>query len=178
MHSMFTAGGRINRPENPLMPNYKYVPVAYHSRASSVRVSGESVVRPKGQRKPADQAEPDFGPCRNFDYELELGMWIGPGNELGNPIPIREAGRHVAGFCLLNDWSARDIQTWESAPLGPFLAKSLSTSISPWIVMNDALAPFRKAQPPRPNGDPAPLPHLFDTQDQQSGAYDTNGPRH
>ena len=167
-----TAGGRINRPENPLMPNYKYVPVAYHSRASSVRVSGEGVVRPKGQRKPADQAEPDFGPCRNFDYELELGMWIGPGNELGSPIPIREAGRHVAGFCLLNDWSARDIQTWESAPLGPFLAKSLSTSISPWIVMNDALAPFRKAQPPRPNGDPAPLPHLFDTQDQHSGAYD------
>lgn len=167
-----TAGGRINRPENPLMPNYKYVPVAYHSRASSVRVSGAGVVRPNGQRKPPEQAAPDFGPCRNFDYELELGMWIGPGNDLGCPIPIEEAGRHVAGFCLLNDWSARDIQSWESAPLGPFLAKSLSTSISPWIVMTDALAPFRKPQPPRPNGDPAPLPHLFDAGDQASGAFD------
>ena len=117
---------------------------------------------PNGQRKPPEQAAPDFGPCRNLDYELELGVWIGPGNELGSPIPIAEAARHVAGFCLLNDWSARDIQAWESQPLGPFLAKSLSTFVSPWIVTPEALAPFRMAQPPRPAGDPAPLPHLND----------------
>ncbi|MGE0222887.1 MAG: fumarylacetoacetase [Acetobacteraceae bacterium] len=166
-----TTAGRINRPDNPLMPNYKYVPVAYHSRASSVRVSG-AVRRPNGQRKLPEQAAPDFGPCRNLDYELELGIWIGPGNALGAPIPIAEAGRHVAGLCLLNDWSARDIQAWESQPLGPFLAKSLSTSVSPWIVMADALTPFRVAQPPRPAEDPAPLPHLFDTGDQSHGAFD------
>ena len=167
-----TAGGRISRPDNPLMPNYKYVPVAYHSRASSVRVSGEDVKRPQGQRKLPEQDAPDYGPCRNFDYELELGVWIGSGNALGTPIPIAEAGRHVAGICLLNDWSARDIQTWESQPLGPFLAKSASTSVSPWIVMTDALAPFRVAQPPRPNRDPAPLPHLLDAWDQTHGAFD------
>ncbi len=167
-----TAGGKINRPDNPLMPNYKFVPVAYHSRASSVRVSGEDVKRPNGQRKLPEQAEPDFGPCRNFDYELELGVWIGTGNTLGSPIPIAEAGRHIAGICLLNDWSARDIQSWESQPLGPFLAKSASTSVSPWIVMTGALAPFRVPQPPRPNGDPAPLPHLLDPVDQAHGAFD------
>jgi fumarylacetoacetase len=173
IHHAATAG-RINRPDNPLMLNYKYVPVAYHSRASSVRVSGEAIRRPNGQRKLPEQAEPDFGPSRNFDYELELGVWIGPGNELGTPIPIREAPRHIAGFCLLNDWSARDIQSWESQPLGPFLAKSLSTSVSPWIVTTDALAPFRMPQPPRPAGDPAPLPHLLDVPDQESGAFDIN----
>jgi fumarylacetoacetase len=167
-----TTAGRINRPDNPLMPNYKHVPVAYHSRASSVLVSGQVVGRPSGQRKTAEQVEPDFGACRNLDYELELGVWIGPGNTLGEPIPIREAGRHVAGFCLLNDWSARDIQAWESQPLGPFLAKSLSTSVSPWIVMTDALAPFRMPQAPRPHGDPAPLPYLLDAADQASGAFD------
>ncbi len=167
-----TTAGKINRPENPLMSNYKYVPVAYHSRASSVLVSGEAVRRPNGQRKLPEQAEPDFGPCRNLDYELELGVWIGPGNELGSPIPIAEAGSQIAGFCLLNDWSARDIQTWESQPLGPFLAKSLSTSVSPWLVTADALAPFRTAQPARPAGDPAPLPHLFDGRDQAEGAFD------
>ena len=166
------AGGMINRPENPLMPNYKYVPVAYHSRASSVGVSGGTVRRPNGQRKLPDQDAPDFGPCRNLDYELELGVWIGPGNALGSPIPMAEAGRHVAGFCLLNDWSARDIQSWESAPLGPFLAKSLSTFVSPWIVTTEALAPFRMAQPPRPDGDPAPLPHLRDAADQAQGCFD------
>lgn len=166
------AGGMINRPESPLQPNYKYVPVAYHSRASSVRVSGAPVRRPNGQRKPPDQAAPDFGPCRDLDYELELGVWIGPGNDLGTPVPIAEAGRHIAGFCLLNDWSARDMQRWESAPLGPFLAKSLSTSVSPWIVTAEALAPFRVAQPPRPAGDPAPLPHLWDPADQAQGCFD------
>jgi fumarylacetoacetase len=167
-----TAGGRINRPENPLMPNYKYVPVAYHSRASSVRPSGAPVTRPNGQRKLPDEAAPSFGPCRNLDYELELGIWIGPGNALATPIPIAEAARHIAGFCLLNDWSARDIQVWESAPLGPFLAKSFQTSVSPWIITPEALAPFRKAQPPRPAGDPLPLPHLLDAQDQAGGALD------
>jgi fumarylacetoacetase len=170
IHHAHTAG-MINRPDNPLMPNYKYVPVAYHSRASSVRPSGGTVRRPNGQRKPPEQAAPDFGPCRNLDYELELGVWIGPGNALGTPIPIAEASQHVAGFCLLNDWSARDIQSWESQPLGPFLAKSLATFVSPWIVTTDALAPFRMAQPPRPAGDPAPLPYLNDPADQANGCY-------
>ncbi|MEA2738766.1 MAG: fumarylacetoacetase [Acetobacteraceae bacterium] len=170
IHHAHTAG-TISRPENPLMPNYKYVPVAYHSRASSVRPSGGSVRRPNGQRKPPEQAAPDFGPCRNLDYELELGVWIGPGNEIGAPIPIAEASRHIAGFCLLNDWSARDIQAWESAPLGPFLSKSLSTFVSPWIVTTEALAPFRMPQPPRPAGDPAPLRHLNDPADQARGCF-------
>ncbi|MFO1028696.1 MAG: fumarylacetoacetase [Acetobacteraceae bacterium] len=166
-----TTGGMINRPDNPLMPNYKYVPVAYHSRASSVRASGTAVRRPNGQRKPPDQAAPDFGPSRALDYEMELGVWIGEGNDLGMPIPIGSAGRHIAGLCLLNDWSARDIQSWESAPLGPFLAKSLMTSVSPWIVTAEALEPFRIAQPPRPAGDPAPLPHLLDDHDQAQGGF-------
>ncbi len=170
IHHAHTAG-TISRPDNPLMPNYKYVPVAYHSRASSVAVSGGTVRRPNGQRKPPEQDAPDFGPCRNLDYELELGVWIGPGNDLGSPIPIAEAARHVAGLCLLNDWSARDIQSWESQPLGPFLAKSLSTFVSPWIVTTEALAPFRMAQPPRPDGDPAPLPHLNDPADQANGCF-------
>ncbi len=167
-----TAGGRINRPENPLMPNYKYVPVAYHSRASSVRPSGGHVLRPNGQRKRPDEVVPSFGPCRNLDYELELGIWVGPRNELGQPIRIAEAATHIAGFCLLNDWSARDIQSWEAAPLGPFLGKSFSTFVSPWIVTPEALEPFRTAQPPRPAGDPAPLPHLWDAADQAAGALD------
>ncbi len=116
-------GGKLLRPDNPLMPNYKYVPVAYHGRASSVRPSGLAVRRPNGQRKLPDETAPTFGPCRNLDFELEFGTWIGGGNALGEPIPIAEAHTHIAGFCLLNDWSARDIQAWESAPLGPFLAK-------------------------------------------------------
>ena len=171
IHHARTAGS-INRPENPLMPNYKYVPVAYHSRASSVRPSG-GLVRTSQRTAQAAEAgrSPDFGPCRNLDYELELGVWIGPGNEIGSPIPIAEASRHVAGFCLLNDWSARDIQAWESQPLGPFLSKSLSTFVSPWIVTTEALAPFRMAQPPRPAGDPAPLPHLNDAADQAQGCF-------
>jgi fumarylacetoacetase len=135
-----------------------------------VSPSGGVVRRPNGQRKPPGQAAPDFGPCRNLDYELELGVWIGPGNPLGTPIPIAQAPNHIAGFCLLNDWSARDIQSWESQPLGPFLAKSLSTFVSPWIITPEALAPFRTAQPARPAGDPAPLPHLNDPADQAQGA--------
>jgi fumarylacetoacetase len=152
--------GRLFRPDNPLLPNYKYLPIGYHGRSSSVRVSGEDVIRPSGQRKPPDAPEPDHGPSRRLDYELELGMWIGRGNRLGEPVPIDEAEEHIAGWCLLNDWSARDIQAWEYQPLGPFLAKSFLTSVSPWIVTSDALAPFRVPMPPRPNGDPEPLDYL------------------
>ena len=124
-----------------------------------------------GQRKPQAATEPDFGPCRYLDYELELGVWIGPGNELGTPIPIGAAREHVAGFCLLNDWSARDIQAWEYQPLGPFLAKNFASTVSPWVVTPEALAPFRTAQPPRPEGDPRPLDYLMDGEDQAAGAF-------
>ena len=162
--------GRQFRPDQPLMPNYKYVPIGYHGRASSVRVSGTPVVRPNGQRLPPGASEPVFGPTQRLDYELELGLWIGEGNELGQPIPIAEAARHIAGYCLLNDWSAREIQAWEYQPLGPFLAKSFQTSISPWVVTADALLPFRRPMPPRPEGDPAPLPHLADPASPSTGA--------
>ena len=155
--------GKQFRPDNPLLPNYKYVPIGYHGRASSVRASGEPVTRPNGQRKLPEADAPDYGPTRRLDYELELGLWIGRGNELGSPIPIGEAGDHIAGFCLLNDWSARDVQAWEYQPLGPFLAKNFLTSVSPWVVTADALAPFRKSMPPRPAGDPAPLPYLAES---------------
>ena len=163
--------GALFRPDNPLLPNYKYVPIGYHGRASSVRTSGVPVVRPNGQRKGPNDAEPTFGPSRRLDYELELGIWVGQGNQLGHPIPIGEAERHIAGYCLLNDWSARDVQAWEYQPLGPFLAKNFHTTISPWMVTAEALAPFRTAQPPRADGDPAPLPYLYDASDQQNGAY-------
>ena len=166
-----TTVGKLFRPDAPLMPNYKWVPIGYHGRASSVRIPGE-VRRPSGQRKPAAETVPTFGPCRNLDYELELGIWVGPGNAPGAPIPITEAERHIAGYCLLNDWSARDIQGWEYQPLGPFLAKSFHTTISPWIITPEALAPFRAPQPPRPPGDPAPLPYLSDAADQAAGALD------
>jgi fumarylacetoacetase len=166
-----TNTGRLFRPDNPLLPNYKHVPVAYHGRASSVVPSGTPVRRPSGQRKPATDPAPSFGPSRNLDYEMELGIWIGgPGNALGEPIPIARAADHVAGFCLLNDWSARDIQGWEYQPLGPFLAKNFATSISPWVVTPEALAPFRAAQPPRPEGDPRPMDYLWDEADQAQGA--------
>jgi len=129
--------GRQFRPDNPLLPNYKYVPIGYHGRSSSIRISGGLVRRPRGQRKPASETLPSFGPSRNLDYELELGIWIGPGNKPGEPIPISGAGEHIAGFCLLNDWSARDIQAWEYQPLGPFLSKSFATTISPWVITPD-----------------------------------------
>jgi len=167
-----TNTGRMFRPDSPLLPNYKYVPVAYHGRASSIRPSGVPVRRPNGQRKRPAETEPSFGPSRNLDYELELGVWIGPGNALGEPIPIAKAADHIAGFCLLNDWSARDLQAWEYQPLGPFLAKNFATTISPWIVTPEALALFRAAQPARPDGDPAPLPYLWDEADQRTGALD------
>ena len=164
--------GRLFRPDQPLMPNYKHVPIAYHGRASSVRVSGAPVHRPNGQRKPAKEAEPSFGPCRNLDYELELGVWIGPGNAPGEPVGIADAADHIAGFCLLNDWSARDIQGWEYQPLGPFLAKNFCTTISPWIIMPEALEPFRCAAMARPEGDPAPMAYLADAGDQARGGLD------
>ncbi|AWB25268.1 fumarylacetoacetase [Methylobacterium currus] len=164
--------GKQFRPDNPLLPNYKHVPIGYHGRASSIRPSGTPVRRPRGQSKAPDAAEPSFGPSRRLDLELELGVWIGPGNELGTPIPIGVAPAHIAGYCLLNDWSARDIQAWEYQPLGPFLAKNFASTISPWIVTPEALAPFRIAQAARPAGDPTPLPYLLDESDQSGGAFD------
>jgi len=164
--------GKLFRPDNPLLPNYKYVPIGYHGRASTIRPSGTDVRRPKGQTLPAGGTEPVFGPCARLDYELELGIWIGQGNDMGDSIAIGDAAEHIAGFCLLNDWSARDIQAWEYQPLGPFLSKSFITSISPWVVTAEALEPFRRAQPARPQGDPQPLPYLYDTRDQMAGAFD------
>ncbi|MCF5654789.1 fumarylacetoacetase [Pseudomonas poae] len=164
--------GKLFRPDSPLMPNYKYVPIGYHGRASTIRPSGTEVRRPKGQTLPAGHSEPVFGPCARLDYELELGIWIGQGNAMGDAIAIGDAAEHIGGFCLLNDWSARDIQAWEYQPLGPFLSKSFITTISPWVVTVEALEPFRKAQPPRPEGDPQPLSYLLDTRDQAAGALD------
>src|SRR6185437_7085702 len=155
-----TRVGKLFRPDNPLLPNYKYVPIGYHGRASSIVVSGSEVRRPSGQTKPAQAAEPAFGPARSLDYELEVGVFIGQGNELGRAIGIDQAEQHVFGLCLVNDWSARDIQSWEYQPLGPFLAKNFATTISPWVVPLEALAPYRTALTERPVGDPAPLPYL------------------
>ncbi|SFJ92597.1 fumarylacetoacetate hydrolase [Bosea sp. OK403] len=164
--------GSLLRPDNPLLPNYKYVPIGYHGRASSVLPSGAPVTRPNGQRKRPEEEAPSFGPCRNLDYELEIGAWIGPGNALGTPIAIDNAEDHVAGLCLLNDWSARDIQAWEYQPLGPFLSKDFATTISPWIVTAEALAPFRRTQMARPEGDPAPLSYLQPRTTGRQDAFD------
>jgi fumarylacetoacetase len=164
-----TKVGALFRPDNPLLPNYKHVPIGYHGRASSVRVSGEDVVRPRGQTKAPDAETPSFGPSKRLDFELELGVWVGPGNALGDPVGIADASRHIGGFCLLNDWSARDFQAWEYQPLGPFLAKNFHTTVSAWIVTPEALAPFRAAQTPRPAGDPKPLPYLWSDDDQAQG---------
>jgi fumarylacetoacetase len=158
--------GRLFRPDNPLLPNYKHVPIGYHGRASSLVVSGTPIRRPRGQSKLPDADAPVFGPTRSLDYEAEVGFFIGQGNALGSPIPIAEAESHIFGFCLVNDWSARDIQAWEYQPLGPFLGKSFATTVSPWIVPLDALAPFRVPISPRPAGDPAPLPYLTWSQDK------------
>jgi fumarylacetoacetase len=153
--------GKLFRPDNPLLPNYKHVPIAYHGRASSLAVSGTPVTRPSGQL-----GEGKFGPTRELDYEMEVGFFLGPGNDLGSPIPIREARTHVAGACLVNDWSARDIQRWEYQPLGPFLAKNFATSVSPWVVTAEALAPFWVDAAPH---DVPVLPYL---QEPGSGALD------
>ena len=163
--------GRILRPDNPLLPNYKYVPIGYHGRASSIRPSGAPVVRPKGQTKAPNAEVPTYGPTQRLDYELEIAIWVGPGNALGDTIDIHDAEEHIAGVCLLNDWSARDVQAWEYQPLGPFLAKNFHSTISPWVVTIEALAPFRIAQPARPEGDPKPLPYLWDEANQANGAF-------
>src|SRR5882724_11035728 len=161
--------GRLFRPENPLLPNYKYVPIAYHGRASSIVVSGTPVTRPSGQQRTGENP-PIFAPSRRLDFELEAALFIGKGNALGTPIPIAEAGEHIFGLCLLNDWSARDIQAWEYQPLGPFLGKNFATTVSSWIVTAEALAPFRTPACPRPEDDPVPLPYLHADDDQQHGA--------
>jgi fumarylacetoacetase len=161
--------GRLFRPDNPLLPNFKWVPIGYHGRASSVVVSGTAVVRPNGQATAPDASAPAYGPCKRLDYEVELGFVIGPGNALGRPIPIARALDHVFGVVLLNDWSARDIQAWEYQPLGPFLAKNFATTVSPWIVTMEALAPFRAPAYARPEGDPKPLPYLMDAENETRG---------
>jgi fumarylacetoacetase len=155
-------GAMLRGPESALMPNWLYLPVAYHGRASSIVVSGTDLYRPRGQTKADNAAAPSFGPSRAVDFELEMGFFVGPGNELGQPIPIAAAHEHLFGMVLVNDWSARDIQKWEYQPLGPFLAKNFGTSISPWVVTLEALEPFRTAGPPQ---HPAPLPYLQGTGD-------------
>ncbi|MDH4132580.1 MAG: fumarylacetoacetase, partial [Gemmatimonadota bacterium] len=152
--------GSMFRPDSPLLPNYKWIPIGYHGRASSVVVSGTPVRRPRGQARPGDVPAPRFGPSRQLDYELELGAWIAGGNALGDPIPLDAAESSLFGVSLLNDWSARDIQAWEYQPLGPFLAKNFATTVSPWVVTMEALAPYRVPAFARPAGDPAPLPYL------------------
>jgi fumarylacetoacetase len=166
-----TRVGRLFRPENPLLPNYKHVPIGYHGRASSLIASGTPVRRPSGQTKPATPGGiPGFGPTRFLDYEVEVGLYIGEPNQLGEPVPIRQAANHIFGISLLNDWSARNMQSWESQPLGPFLSKSFATSVSPWIVPMAALAPFRVPANLRLLDDPKPLSYLWDATDQYTGA--------
>ncbi|MGJ7536691.1 MULTISPECIES: fumarylacetoacetase [unclassified Variovorax] len=166
-----TTVGKLFRPDQPLLPNYKWVPIGYHGRASSIVVSGQSFKRPQGQTKAPDAAEPSFGPSKRLDYELELGFLVGRGNAQGEPIAIGEAEDHLFGVTLLNDWSARDVQAWEYQPLGPFLSKNFASSLSPWIVTMEALAPFR-AKFERPAEDPQPLPYLDSTSNRESGALD------
>lgn len=163
--------GTMMRPDNPLLPNYKYVPIGYHGRASSIVVSGTEVHRPSGQVRD-EGAEPVFGPTQRLDYELEVGFFVGRSNAQGEPVPIEHAGARLFGLCLLNDWSARDVQAWEYQPLGPFLAKNFSSTISPWVVTMEALAPFRSPAFPRPSSDPAPLAYLTDDADQAGGGID------
>ncbi len=164
--------GSMFRPDNPLLPNYKWVPIGYHGRSSSIFPSGTAVSRPSGQVKTPDAAEPVFMPCRNLDFELEIGAFVGRRTEAGSSVLIANAEAHIFGLCLLNDWSARDIQAWEYQPLGPFLAKNFATTISPWVVTLEALAPFRAALEPRAEGDPVPLPYLSDERDKASGGFD------
>lgn len=166
-----TTVGKQFRPDNPLLPNYKWVPIGYHGRASTIGVSGQAFPRPLGQTRPAEEGEtPNFGACRRLDYELELGIFVGPGNEQGRRIDIADAESHIFGFCILNDWSARDLQAWEYQPLGPFLAKNFASTISPWVVTLEALAPFREPFQ-RPADDPQPLPYLSSPANTESGAF-------
>ena len=163
--------GSMFRPDNALLPNYKWVPIGYHGRASSLVPSGTVVRRPEGQRKDDGAVAPAFGPTTRLDYELEVGAVIGCGNSLGAPIAMSRAESHVAGLCLVNDWSARDIQAWEYQPLGPFLAKNFATTVSPWLVTLDALEPFRSPAFARADGDPAPLPYLYDAENELAGGF-------
>lgn len=163
--------GRLFRPDNPLLPNYKWLPIGYHGRASSVVVSGTDFRRPVGQTRPDPDEPPVLGPCQRLDYELEVGVFVGRSNALGDPITINDAEDHAFGLCLLNDWSARDIQAWEYQPLGPFLAKSFATTVSPWVVTMEALAPFRSAWT-RDSNDPAPLDYLDSEANRRAGHID------
>jgi len=163
--------GALFRPDNPLLPNYKWIPIGYHGRSSSIDVSGQTFPRPKSQTKAPDAAEPSFGPCKRMDFELEMGIFIGTGNALGTSISIDEADDHVFGMCLFNDWSARDIQGWEYQPLGPFIAKNFASTMSPWIVTNEALAPYRTAFS-HPANDPQPMAYLSSTENSTSGGLD------
>jgi fumarylacetoacetase len=161
--------GKMFRPDNPLLPNYKWVPIGYHGRASSIVVSRTPVRRPRGQLKGPGDEPPVYAPSRALDYEMEVGCFVGPGNPLGHPIELDRAGEHLFGMSLVNDWSARDIQTWEYQPLGPFLAKSFATTVSPWVVTFEALEPYRVPALKRPSGDPAPLPYLDSEADRSRG---------
>ena len=162
--------GALFRPDNPLLPNYRWVPIGYHGRASSLVVDGTPINRPSGQKLIGDT--PSFEPTSRLDYELEIGAWIGPGNDLGEPLPLEEVDEHFAGISLLNDWSARDIQAWEAQPLGPFLGKNFATSISPWLVTAEALLPFRCPSRTRASGEPEPLAYLSSDKNRQSGGID------
>jgi fumarylacetoacetase len=164
--------GSMFRPDNPLLPNYKWVPIGYHGRASSIVRSGTPVRRPHGQLKDPNAEAPVFAPSRALDYEMEVGCFVGPGNRPGEPVAIEEAEEHLFGLCLVNDWSARDIQTWEYQPLGPFLSKNFATSVSPWVVTFEALEPYRIPAFQRPQGDPAPLPYLDSPDNRKRGGVD------
>jgi fumarylacetoacetase len=166
-----TAVGKLFRPDNPLLPNYKWVPIGYHGRSSSIAVSGQQFRRPLGQTMPPNATAPVFGSAKRMDYEMEIGIFVGNGNALGDSIDIQQAEQHVFGLCLLNDWSARDMQAWEYQPLGPFLAKNFASTISPWVVTLEALAPYRKAWS-RDAADPQPLPYLESRDLRESGAFD------
>jgi len=164
--------GKIFRPDSPLLPNYKYVPIGYHGRASSIVISGAEVTRPNGQMLPNGAKDPTFGPTQMLDYEAEVGFFVGRGNDLGKPVPIDHAEERLFGICLVNDWSARDIQSWEYQPLGPFLSKSFATTISPWVVTWEALEPYRVPSFFRPPGDPQPLAYLNSEKDRNEGGID------
>ncbi len=164
--------GSLFRPDNPLLPNYKWVPIGYHGRASSLVISGTPVRRPKGQIKNPDAEQPAYRPSQALDYEAEVGCFVGPGNALAETVQIAGAEDHLFGLCLVNDWSARDIQSWEYQPLGPFLAKSFATTLSPWVVTLEALEPFRVPAYRRPPGDPDPLPYLDSERDRLLGGID------
>lgn len=166
-----TAVGKLFRPDNPLLPNYKWIPIGYHGRSSTIGISGQNFHRPIGQTKAPDATEPSFGPCKRLDYELEMGLFVGKSTQMGEIINIETAEQHLFGVCIFNDWSARDIQAWEYQPLGPFLAKSFASTISPWIVTMEALAPYR-TEFTRPETDPQPLPHLSSEQNSQFGGLD------